>query len=113
MEKILIKILLSSIKKEWEYIDPTEFLVRTMLGSYPELILEQKYENANVLDLGCGDGRNMLLLHNLGMKIHAMEITEEICNGVSKRMHDFSIEADIRVGRNSKIPFDSVRILLF
>lgn len=49
----------------------------------------------------------MLLFHNLGMNISGFEITEEICKGVANRMEQFGINADIRVGRNSNIPFDN------
>jgi len=86
---------------------PSEFLIRTMLGSYPNLKLGQQYEGANILDLGCGDGRNMILFNNLKANIYGVEITQEICDGVSQRMENFfGITTDIRVGRNSNIPFD-------
>lgn len=94
------------LKRMGEHCYPTEFLIRTMLGKYPNLKLEQNYENKNVLDLGCGDGRNMILLKNLGLNIYATEITPEICTSVTKRMKKFGIDADIRVGRNSNIPFE-------
>lgn len=86
---------------------PNEFLVRTMLGRYPGLKLEHNYEGKNALDWACGDGRNMGLLHNLGLKVHGFEITEDICNGVSDRMQSMGIEADIRVGRNTQVPFQA------
>lgn len=85
---------------------PNEFLVRTMLGRYPNLELNKDYKGKRILDLGCGDGRNMILLHNLNMCIYGVEITKEICDAVSTRMIDFGIKAQIRVGRNSNIPFE-------
>ncbi len=86
---------------------PSEFLVRTFLSkNCPDLILEHDYENKTVLDLACGDGRNMGLLSNLGMKIYGTEITKEICDAVTQRMHKLGIEADIRVGRNNSLPFE-------
>lgn len=84
---------------------PNEFLVRTMLGQYPNLILPHDYEGKSVLDSVCGDGRNLILLNNLGMSLHAFEITDEICNGVRDRMDRLGIDVDIRKGRNNQIPF--------
>lgn len=86
---------------------PNEYFVRTMLGSYPNLVLEHKYEGKKALDWACGDGRNMLLLYNLGLKVHGFEITEDIVNGVSRRMENMGIEADIKVGRNCHVPFEA------
>lgn len=86
---------------------PNEFLVRTMLGSYPDLTLSHDYKGKNVLDWACGDGRNLILLHNLGLRLHAFEITDRICEGVKERMETFGIEADIRTGRNSQVPFEA------
>lgn len=86
---------------------PSEFLVRTFLSqNCPDLILKHDYENKNVLDLGCGDGRNMGLLSNLGMNIYGTEITKEICEAVTLRMAKLGIKADIRVGRNNSLPFE-------
>ncbi len=86
---------------------PPEFLVRTFLSNNcPKLIIEHDYENKNVLDLGCGDGRSMGLLSNLGMNISGTEITKEICEAVMLRMAKFGIKADIRVGRNNSLPFE-------
>ena len=78
-----------------------EFLVRTMLGKYPELKISHEYQGKKVLDWACGDGRNILLLHNCGLSVSAFEITEEICTGVEERMQQlYNIPIDIRVGRN-------------
>ena len=58
------------------------------------------------LPVGCGDGRSMGLLSNLGMNISGTEITKEICEAVTLRMAKFGIKADIRVGRNNLLPFE-------
>lgn len=85
---------------------PNEFLVRTMLGKYPKLELEKSYKDKKILDLGCGDGRNIILLNNLGMDVSAVEITDSICNAVKTRMKEhFGIDLNIKVGRNNNIPF--------
>lgn len=89
-----------------EHCYPNEFLVRTMLGKYPDLQLSHDYSGKKVLDWACGDGRNIQLLYNCGLNISAFEITEEICAGVRERMQRlYGIPIDIKVGRNNKVPF--------
>ncbi len=85
---------------------PNEFLVRTMLGKYPNLTLSHEYEGKKVLDWSCGDGRNIPLLHNLDMEVYATEITQEIVDGVYDRMKRFGLNPEIRVGRNKSMPFE-------
>ncbi|WP_295442941.1 class I SAM-dependent methyltransferase [uncultured Thiodictyon sp.] len=94
------------LKRLGVHFYPSEFLVRTFLSqNCPNLKIKHDYESKNVLDLGCGDGRNMGLLANLGMNIYGTEITQEICEAVTLRMEKFGIKADIRMGRNSSLPF--------
>ena len=66
---------------------PVEFVVRAFLGRYPDLHMpKDEYERKRILDLGYGDGRNMPLLSNLGMKIHGVEISEDINRHVRARL---------------------------
>lgn len=87
---------------------PVEFVVRAFLGTYPDLHLPRnRYAGQRILDLGYGDGRNMPLLNNLGMKIHGVEISEDINRHVEKRMKELGIEVDLKVGTNAHIPYAS------
>lgn len=95
-------------KQDSKHLYPVEFVVRAFLGSYPELKLDRsKYMGSNILDLGFGDGRNMPLLHNLGFRIHGVEIHEEITRVTYTRVNSLGIEAVLRVGSNANIPFES------
>ncbi len=89
---------------------PNEFAIRTFLGKYPNLPNEFKDEHffhgKTILDLGCGDGRNMPLFKNCNMRIFGTEVSEEACNAVVGRMKHLGIPCDVRVGRNNKLPFD-------
>lgn len=87
------------------HLYPTEFLVRTMLGSYPRLKLEKKYEGKRLLDLGFGDGRNFLLFQNIGVKLYGVEPDAEVCKLVAERAQGFGIDAELVAGNNSSIPF--------
>jgi SAM-dependent methyltransferase len=87
---------------------PVEFVVRAFLGTYPGLHMPRdRYDGQRILDLGYGDGRNMLLLNNLGMKIHGVEIAEDINRHVQKRMKALGIHAELKVGTNAHIPYES------
>ncbi|MCK9472193.1 MAG: class I SAM-dependent methyltransferase [Sulfurimonas sp.] len=85
---------------------PTEWIVRTMAGSYPNLALDKKiYENAKILDMGFGDGRNFTLLKNLGVKIYDVEITDEIVQSTQKKAEFNGIDCELKVGNNVDIPY--------
>ena len=85
---------------------PVEFVVRTLLGTYPGLKLDHAtYDGAKVLDLGFGDGRNMPLLYDLGFEIFGVEISEEICRLTRSRMTRLGVPARLETGSNSHIPF--------
>ncbi len=85
---------------------PVEFVVRTLLGTYPNLKLDRgSYGGATILDLGFGDGRNMPLLNDLGFKIHGVEISEEICALTRNRMEKLGVPVTLDTGSNSHIPF--------
>jgi SAM-dependent methyltransferase len=86
---------------------PVEFVVRAFLGNYPRHKTDaSSYGGGRVLDLGCGDGRNMPLLSNLGMRVFGVEISQNICDLTQARMGRLGIDVTLRVGRNNNIPFD-------
>jgi SAM-dependent methyltransferase len=86
---------------------PVEFVVRAFLGNYPDLPRSTApYAGQRVLDLGFGDGRNMPLLHHLGMQIAGVETTADLCRQTADRMAALGIDIDARAGRNSAIPFE-------
>lgn len=90
------------------YLFPNEYVVRAFLGNYPKLSMRREYKGAKVCDVGCGDGRNITLLHKLGFDIYATEATEKICSMTRKKLLDYAgIKADIREGLNTALPFDA------
>lgn len=88
------------------HLYPTEFLVRTMLGTYPRLSMPRDYVGKKLLDLGFGDGRNMLLFRNLGVEIYGVEPDPEVCTLVEARVRELAgVECTLKAGLNSAIPF--------
>jgi SAM-dependent methyltransferase len=95
-------------QRSGHHVYPVEFVVRAFLGNYPRHKPDRTaYDGKHVLDLGFGDGRNMPLLHDLGMKVHGVEISREICQLTEARMRRYyDIDIVARVGRNCSIPFE-------
>lgn len=83
---------------------PSETLIRLFKGRFISE-LDRDFRGKSVLDVGCGDGNNLLLYASLGLKIFATEISNEVCQLVSDRMNSIGYSADIRVGENSTLPF--------
>lgn len=85
---------------------PTEWVIRTMLGSYPNLNLDtSNYIGGKILDLGFGDGRNIQLLVNCGLNVYGIEVSEEICSSVRETLNKKVVSAELKVGTNSNIPY--------
>lgn len=84
---------------------PTEFVVRTFLANYPGLTFHKPVAGDRVLDIAFGDGRNTVFLCEQGYAVSGIEITEGIVRQTSERLTKLGHKADLRVGRNSSIPF--------
>lgn len=85
---------------------PTEFVVRTMLASYPHLELSKPSPGDRILDVGFGDGRNTAFLCERGLNVSGIEITQGIVDQTRSRMHQLGHDPDLRVGRNSSISYE-------
>jgi SAM-dependent methyltransferase len=88
------------------HVYPTEWVVRTLLGKYPRLSLDKsKYMGGSILDVGFGDGRNWPLLHNIGLAVSGVEISEKIISLGHDRARALAIPVTLKVGSNSALPF--------
>lgn len=84
---------------------PTEFVVRTFLASYPQLKFNKPKLGSRILDVGFGDGRNTAFLCEQEFAVSGVEITQGIVDQTSDRLTKLGLKADLRVGRNSHLPF--------
>ena len=69
------------LKERKNFLWPTEFVVRALLGKNYEFGDRSKTNAA--LDLGFGDGRNLELLTSLYTNVYGLEISEAICQEAS------------------------------
>ncbi len=87
---------------------PSEYVIRIFKGSYPKLNFDKKaLIGKKICDIGCGSGRNLILLKECGLDIYGVEITQEIVNKIKDNLQKFAVSADVRVGLNHNIPFDN------
>ena len=95
-------------KKTIGKLFPTEFIVRSFLGNYKNLKKLERDEmiSKKVLDLGCGDGRNIPFLNYLGFSVYGLEINNEIIDFCRDSLNHNDLDVNLVVGSNSKIPFN-------
>lgn len=93
-------------KRTGNKVYPTEFVVRTFLANYPGLNFRRPAVGERILDVGFGDGRNTAFLCDQGLAVSGIEITQGIVKQTAARLKALGHSADLRVGRNSKIPFE-------
>jgi SAM-dependent methyltransferase len=86
---------------------PSEWLVRIFMGCYPRLCLDRtQFEGRRLVDISCGDGRNLGLFADLGFEVYGTEVSQEICAAVGERLERGGVRADLRVGTNAALPFE-------
>lgn len=89
------------------HIYPNEWVIRSVLGTYPELSLGRlDHAGRAVLDLGVGDGRNLPVFHDHGYRITGVDVSTEIIERVARTCAERGIDAELLVGRNHDIPCD-------
>jgi SAM-dependent methyltransferase len=86
---------------------PSEWVVRTLAGGdYPDLKIDKSlYKDSNILDMGCGDGRNLQLLLDLRFKVYATEISSAIVQGLEDLARQCNWSVSFKVGRNVDLPY--------
>lgn len=93
-------------KRQHNKVYPTEFVVRTLLANYPKLTYKKPQSGDSILDVGFGDGRNTVLLCDLLLDVHGIEITNEIVEQTGERLTELGYKPNLNVGRNSSIPYN-------
>src|SRR5260221_3021881 len=83
---------------------PSEDLIRLLKGSYiPNL--SRDFDGRSVVEVGFGNGNNLLFLASLGLKLYGTEVHGDICETVRDKLGRLGYEADLRPGTNRQIPF--------
>lgn len=83
---------------------PSETLVRLFKGDYVTGRREDMV-GKRVLDMGFGNGNNTLFLAMLGMRVAGVEIHQEMCDSLRRKLNALQFDANLQVGGNRAIPF--------
>ena len=88
---------------------PTHWVLRSFLGQYPKINLNKhKYPEQNILDIGFGDLRNILLFNHCGFKeVFGTETTEEIVRLSTDKLSKNKLKGSLKVGKANNLPFNS------
>lgn len=86
---------------------PTEFFIRWLLGNYPQWKSHNNHFGKKVLDIGFGDGRNILPLVDLKCEVFGFEISESIIDNFLQNFSSHVNPNNFVVGFNDNIPFPS------
>ncbi len=100
-------------KKKWtqsilssQMAFPAEYVIRIFKGSYPRLNLKKDpFTGKKICDVGCGDGRNLVLLKQCGFDVYGTEITKQIAQKAQDNLRRVGISSDIKVSTNEAIDF--------
>lgn len=87
---------------------PAEYVIRIFKGKYPKLdFKKENFDSKKILDIGCGDGRNLAFLNQCGFNLYGMEITSEIVDKAKTNLEKAGIKhVGLKVGTNDNIPYE-------
>ena len=87
---------------------PSEPVIRLFKGEYPKLNLRKdSFYGKKIGDIGCGDGRNLVLLKQVGFDAYGVEITQQIVDKIVSNLNNGGIfDATVKVGTNDSLPFE-------
>lgn len=88
------------------YLWPSETLIRLLKGNYVAN-LNKEYRNKRVLDIGFGNGNNLVLLSTLKMKVYGIEVTDDICEITENKLQNLGYDVNLKKGSNRNIPYNN------
>ena len=93
--------------KKNKILFPSELLVKVFLGKTVKIYSKQKLKNKKILDLSCGDGRNLGFFKKIGLKVYGTEISLKILKILNNNITKQKIKINLKVGTASNIPFQN------
>ena len=87
---------------------PSVFALKFFLGRNPELNLANvNFSGKKILDIGFGDGRDLKLFQNLGLKTYGIEVDEEVVAHTYQKFPDKKNPLTLTTGFNDSTGYPS------
>jgi len=103
--KLWASIYKKESKEGTDLMWPSETLVRLFKGNYISS-LDKNYDGKKVIDIGFGNGNNLVFLATLGLELYGIEVDGEICDAVRTKISGLGYSCDLRISSNSSMPFE-------
>lgn len=81
-------------------------IVMELLNFYQKKYPENKPENINVLEIGCGSGVNIKYAASLGYNVYGIDISETAVNYTIKSFKENGLKGSISVASVDNLPFE-------
>lgn len=86
---------------------PSVFALKMFLGKNPDLDLRgEDFSGKSILDIGFGDGRDLVLFHSLGFDVFGVEVQKKVVEHTQKKFKKFGIKSTLTVGYNDETGFE-------
>jgi ubiquinone/menaquinone biosynthesis C-methylase UbiE len=94
--------------KEWNWSTNVDDYWRNVADELLPLALKWKTKNfTNVLDLGCGIGRNAIYLAKIGFSVSAFDLSEDGLAQLKKETQRENLNIDIKLGDMLTLPYET------
>lgn len=88
---------------EYRSAYPDENIVRFLVANFPANTRKGK----NILDLGCGTGRHLILLNRLGFEAYGIEGSSVGAQACDEWLKKENMSADVKVGLLKDLPYEN------
>ena len=82
-----------------------QLLLRILKGKFIDG-LSGNYEGQDVLEVGCGEGRNLVTCGLLGMNLHGCDIGDDIIEKAAHRLNQWEMTAEFRDAPMEALPYE-------
>ena len=85
---------------------PSVFALKMFLGKNPDLDLrDEDFSGKSILDVGFGDGRDLVLFHSLGFDVFGVEVDRQVVEHTQRKLDTIGLKTKLTIGYNDETGF--------
>lgn len=86
---------------------PSVFALKMFLGKNPRFSMNgTDFKGKKILDIGFGDGRDLILFCNLGLHVYGVEVDADVVHHTRVKFEELGLDISVQVGRNDTTGFE-------